>query len=153
MTTADSATGSCFDPIPDEIVEHILLQKCLLGRDLLNIGQCSRRLNNISQSSAIWKKKFRERLVYSATAVQWKLGLRPPLFSGQLANTAASFVQSRFIFPLDTMYHQPLLDDHLYFELRAVASGPTVTLPAQYDHLTHMHISTQLFISQPFTHI
>ena len=35
------------------------------------------------------------------------------------------------------MNQQPLLDDQLlYSELRAVASGPTVTLPVQYDHLT-----------------
>ena len=35
--------------------------------------------------------------------IQWKLGFRPPLFSGQLANTA-SFEQSRLIFPLAPMY-------------------------------------------------
>ena len=35
------------------------------------------------------------------------------------------------------MYQQPLLHDQLlYSELRAVASDHTVTLPAQYDHLT-----------------
>ena len=87
--------------------------------------------------------------------IQWKLGFRPPLFSGQLANTA-SFVQSRLIFPLAPMYQQPLLDDQFFYsELRAVASDPTVTLSPQYDHLTsatraHLHPA---FYIPPFAHI
>ena len=49
------------------------------------------------------------------------------------------------------MYQQPLLDNQLvYIGLRAVAAGPTVTLPLQYDRLTsaaraHLHPAISLY--------
>ena len=52
------------------------------------------------------------------------------------------------------MYQQPLLNDYfLYSELLAVASSPTVSLPLQYDHLTHVHISTELSYPTLYTHL
>ena len=64
--------------------------------------------------------------------------------ASKLANTAI-FAPPLLIFPLGPIYQQPLLDDQfVYSEIQEIASGLTVTLPLQCDHLTsvtraHLH--------------